>query len=173
MVYLLVHALINVLIYLEVSFNYCVTVSLTNKSSFTAAIAQVAVMDMLRFHKFTIGSAWISDFGDMSEKEHFENLLKYSPLHNVHTPENANEEYPATLVLTGDHDDRVSPLHSLKFVANLHHAVRGSKYQQNPILLRIYQKAGHGFGKPTAKRIEEATDILTFLYKSLECEQNL
>ena len=143
------------------------------KSSFTAAIAQVAVMDMLRFHKFTIGSAWISDFGDMSEKEHFENLLKYSPLHNVHTPENENEEYPATLVLTGDHDDRVSPLHSLKFVANLHHAVRGSKYQQNPILMRIYEKAGHGFGKPTAKRIEEATDILTFLYKSLECEQNL
>lgn len=135
---------------------------------FGAAIAQVGVMDMLRFHKFTIGRAWVSDYGDIEEKEHFENLFKYSPLHNVHTPKSKKEQYPATLVLTADHDDRVSPLHSLKFVAALHHAIKDSEYQKNPLLLRVYSKAGHGMGKPTAKKIEEATDILTFMYKTLK-----
>lgn len=135
---------------------------------FGAAIAQVGVMDMLRFHKFTIGRAWVSDYGDIEEKEHFENLFKYSPLHNVHTPKSEKEQYPATLVLTADHDDRVSPLHSLKFVAALHHAIKDSEYQKNPLLLRVYSKAGHGMGKPTAKKIEEATDILTFMYKTLK-----
>lgn len=140
---------------------------------FGAAIAQVGVLDMLRFHKFTIGSAWISDFGSPDEEEHFFNLLKYSPLHNVHTPSNEKEEYPATLVLTGDHDDRVSPLHSLKFIANIHHAIQQSKYQNNPIMLRCYTKTGHGFGKPVSKKIEESTDILTFLYKTLKIESQL
>lgn len=135
---------------------------------FGAAVAHVGVMDMLRFHKFTIGRAWVSDYGDIAEKEHFENLLRYSPLHNVHTPNSEKEQYPATLVLTADHDDRVSPLHSLKFMAALHHAVRDSKYQKNPLLLRVYSKAGHGMGKPTAKKIEESTDILTFIYKTLK-----
>lgn len=135
---------------------------------FGAAIAQVGVMDMLRFHKFTIGRAWVSDYGDIEEKQHFENLFKYSPLHNVHTPKSDKEQYPATLVLTADHDDRVSPLHSLKFVAALHHAIKDSKFQTNPLLLRVYSKAGHGMGKPTAKKIEEATDILTFMYKTLK-----
>lgn len=125
-------------------------------------------MDMLRFHKFTIGRAWVSDYGDIEEKEHFENLFKYSPLHNVHTPKSEKEQYPATLVLTADHDDRVSPLHSLKFVAALHHTIKDSEYQKNPLLLRVYSKAGHGMGKPTAKKIEEATDILTFMYKTLK-----
>jgi prolyl oligopeptidase len=73
-------------------------------------------------------------------------LIKYSPIHNVHTPQNANEEYPNTLILTADHDDRVSPLHSLKFAASLHYAVKDSPYQKRPILLRIYSKAGHGGG---------------------------
>lgn len=123
---------------------------------------------MLRFHKFTIGRAWVSDYGDIDEKEHFENLYKYSPLHNVHTPKSEKEQYPATLVLTADHDDRVSPLHSLKFVAALHHAIKDSEHQKNPLLLRVYSKAGHGMGKPTAKKIEEATDILTFMYKTLK-----
>jgi prolyl oligopeptidase len=109
---------------------------------FGAAIAQVGVFDMLRFHRFTIGSAWISDYGSPDEEKHFHNLIKYSPIHNVHTPENPKEEYPATLILTADHDDRVSPLHSLKFAARLHHAVRDSKFQVNPILLRVYQKSG-------------------------------
>ncbi|EDW99502.1 uncharacterized protein Dyak_GE11286 [Drosophila yakuba] len=79
-------------------------------------------------------------------------------------------EYPSTLILTADHDDRVSPLHSLKFIAALQEAVRDSKFQNNPVLLRVYQKAGHGAGKPTSKRIEEATDILTFLSKSLNVD---
>jgi prolyl oligopeptidase len=140
---------------------------------FGAAIAQVGVLDMLRFHKFTIGSAWISDFGSPDEEEHFFNLLKYSPLHNVHSPSSEKEEYPATLVLTGDHDDRVSPLHSLKFIANIHHAIQKSKYQNNPIMLRCYTKTGHGFGKPVSKKIEESTDILTFLYKTLKIESKL
>ncbi|XP_058124473.1 prolyl endopeptidase [Anopheles ziemanni] len=134
---------------------------------FGAAIAQVGVMDMLRFHKFTIGRAWVSDYGDLNEKDHFENLLRYSPLHNVRTPTTEKEQYPATLVLTADHDDRVSPLHSLKFMAALHQAVKDCEHQKNPLLLRVYSKAGHGMGKPTAKKIEEATDILTFMYKTL------
>lgn len=77
------------------------------------------------------------------------------------------EEYPSTLILTADHDDRVSPLHSLKFAAALQDAVKNSEFQRKPILLRVYSKAGHGAGTPTSKRIEEATDILTFMFKSL------
>lgn len=137
---------------------------------FGAAVSQVGVMDMLRFHKFTIGKAWASDYGNPDEKEHFENVIKFSPLHNVRTPKSEKEEYPATLILTADHDDRVSPLHSLKFAAALQEAVRKSEYQKKPILLRVYSKAGHGAGKPTAKRIEEATDILTFIYKTLKID---
>lgn len=134
---------------------------------FGAAVAQVGVLDMLRFHKFTIGHAWISDYGNPDEKEHFDNLYKFSPLHNVHSPNSTENQYPSTLILTADHDDRVSPLHSLKFAAALHHAIKGNKHQENPILLRVYKKAGHGAGKPTTKKIEEATDILTFLYRAL------
>ncbi|XP_034668692.1 prolyl endopeptidase [Drosophila subobscura] len=134
---------------------------------FAAAVAQVGVMDMLRFHIFTIGHAWCSDYGNPDEKEHFENLHGYSPLHNVHTPKETSKEYPSTLILTADHDDRVSPLHSLKFAAALQEAVRQSEFQNNPILLRVYTKAGHGAGKPTTMRIKEATDILSFYLKSL------
>ncbi|XP_067622194.1 prolyl endopeptidase isoform X2 [Eurosta solidaginis] len=134
---------------------------------FAAAVAQVGVMDMLRFHQFTIGQAWCSDYGNPSEREHFENLFKYSPLHNVHTPRKKSEEYPSTLILTADHDDRVSPLHSLKFAAALQEAVRYSSFQKNPILLRVYNKSGHGAGKPTSKKIEETADILTFIYKAI------
>lgn len=140
---------------------------------FGAAIAQVGVFDMLRFHRFTIGSAWISDFGSPDEEEHFNNLIKYSPLHNVHEPSSEKEEYPATLILTGDHDDRVSPLHSLKFVASLHHAIQDSKFQKKPVMLRVYTKSGHGFGKPVSKKIEEAADTLTFLYKTLKIDTKL
>lgn len=126
-------------------------------------------MDMLRFHKFTIGHAWMSDYGNPEEEKHFNNLMTYSPVHNVKAPETADKQYPATLIQTADHDDRVSPLHSLKFAAALHYAVKDSSLQTNPLLLRVYSKAGHGAGKPTAKKIEEATDILTFMYKSLNC----
>ncbi|KAJ6648028.1 Prolyl endopeptidase [Pseudolycoriella hygida] len=135
---------------------------------FGAAVSQVGVMDMLRFHKFTIGHAWISDYGNPDEKNHFENLIKFSPLHNVHAPRNVETQYPATLILTADHDDRVSPLHSLKFIAALHNEIDTCEHQLNPLLLRVYSKAGHGAGKPTTKKIEEATDILTFMYKALK-----
>lgn len=140
---------------------------------FGAAVAQVGVMDMLRFHKFTIGHAWISDYGNPDEKVHFENLYKFSPLHNVRSPNSTEQQYPSTLILTADHDDRVSPLHSLKFAAALHHAIKDNLYQKNPVLLRVYNKAGHGAGKPTAKKIEEATDILAFLYQALHIEATI
>ncbi|XP_031624415.1 prolyl endopeptidase-like isoform X2 [Contarinia nasturtii] len=135
---------------------------------FGAAVAQVGVMDMLRFHQFTIGHAWISDYGNPEEKVHFDNLYKFSPVHNVHSPNSTDNQYPSTLILTADHDDRVSPLHSLKFAAALQHAVKDNEFQKNPILLRVYSKAGHGGGKPTTKIIEESTDILTFLYQALQ-----
>lgn len=104
---------------------------------------------------------------------HFENLYKFSPLHNVRSPNSTENQYPATLILTADHDDRVSPLHSLKFAAALHHAIKDNQYQKNPVLLRVYSKAGHGSGKPTFKKIEEATDILTFLYQALHIEATI
>ncbi|KAH8410215.1 hypothetical protein KR009_008404 [Drosophila setifemur] len=137
---------------------------------FGAAVAQVGVMDMLRFHKFTIGHAWCSDYGSPEERQHFAYLYKYSPLHNVQIPLNPTQEYPSTLILTADHDDRVSPLHSLKFAAALQEAVRHSEYQNNPILLRVYTKAGHGGGKPTKMRINEVTDIITFFRKTLKVD---
>lgn len=140
---------------------------------FGAAILQVGVLDMLRFHRFTIGKAWASDYGDIEDPKHFKNLLNYSPLHNVKRPKKTEEQYPSTLVLTASHDDRVSPLHSLKFVAALHEALQDCEFQCNPVLLRVYSKAGHGFGKPTAKKIEEATDILTFLSKTLKLKLNV
>ena len=122
---------------------------------FKVAIAQVGVMDMLRYHLFTIGWAWATEYGRSDKKEDFANLYNYSPLHNLKKGSN----YPATLVTTADHDDRVVPAHSFKFAARLQEVNDGP----NPSLIRIDHKAGHGAGKPTGKMIEEATDIWSFV----------
>jgi prolyl oligopeptidase len=126
---------------------------------FGAALPGVGVMDMLRFHKFTIGWAWVSDYGSSDTAEEFKALLAYSPLHNL----KPGTKYPPTLVITADHDDRVVPGHSFKFAATLQAAQAGDA----PTLIRIETKAGHGAGKPTAKQIEEASDSFAFLMKSL------
>lgn len=118
----------------------------------------VGVLDMLRYHKFTIGRAWAVDYGLSENKEEFECLYKYSPLHNV-----KSTSYPATLVLTGDHDDRVVPAHSFKFAATLQENHIGN----NPVLIRIDKNAGHGAGKPTAKLIDEWADIWAFVFYNL------
>jgi prolyl oligopeptidase len=122
------------------------------------AIPTVGVLDMLRYHKFTIGWAWASDYGTSADENEFKCLIKYSPLHNV-----KEAEYPATLVTTGDHDDRVVPAHSFKFIATLQEKQKGS----NPVLVRIDTNAGHGAGKPTSKQIEEYSDIWSFVFHNL------
>jgi prolyl oligopeptidase len=122
------------------------------------AIPTVGVLDMLRFHLFTIGRAWSVDYGNSESKEEFDCLYKYSPLHNL---KKAN--YPATLILTGDHDDRVVPAHSFKFAATLQKANIGT----NPTLIRIDVNAGHGAGKPTDKQIAEFADMWSFVFFNL------
>jgi prolyl oligopeptidase len=126
---------------------------------FGAALPAVGVMDMLRFHRFTIGWAWKSDYGSSETKAGFDTLIKYSPLHNIRP----GVAYPPTLVTTADHDDRVVPAHSFKFAAALQAAQKGP----NPVLIRIETKAGHGAGKPTSKQIEERADVFAFLTKTL------
>ncbi|GAC1416055.1 MAG: prolyl oligopeptidase family serine peptidase [Candidatus Velthaea sp.] len=126
---------------------------------FGAALPAVGVMDMLRFQKFTIGWAWVSDYGSSDSPADFTNLYAYSPLHNLR----AGVAYPATLITTADHDDRVYPAHSFKFAAELQHVQAGD----NPALIRIETKAGHGAGKPTSKMIDEAADRYAFLRRVL------
>ena len=127
---------------------------------FGAALPAVGVMDMLRFQEFTIGWAWVSDYGSSKNADEFKALYAYSPLHNI----KAGTSYPPTMVTTADHDDRVWPGHSFKFAAALQAAQTGTA----PILIRIETKAGHGAGKPTAKIIEEVADRWAFLVKTLE-----
>jgi prolyl oligopeptidase len=129
---------------------------------FGAAIPQVGVLDMLRFHKFTIGWAWASDYGSSDHPEQFKALVKYSPLHNL----KAGGCYPATMITTADHDDRVVPAHSFKFAA----AAQAAQAGPAPILIRIDVKAGHGAGKPTAKQIEEVADRWGFLSRALQMD---
>jgi prolyl oligopeptidase len=127
---------------------------------FGAAVPAVGVMDMLRYHRFTIGRAWVPEYGSADDADAFHWLLAYSPLHNIRD----GTAYPATLVTTADHDDRVVPGHSFKFAATLPAAQAGPA----PVLIRIDVEAGHGAGTPTAKVIDEQTDRWTFLVRSLE-----
>ena len=127
---------------------------------FGAALPAVGVMDMLRFQEFTIGWAWVSDYGSSKNADEFKALYAYSPLHNI----KPGTSYPPTLVTTADHDDRVWPGHSFKFAATLQEAQAGPA----PILIRIETKAGHGAGKPTSKIIEEVADRWAFLVKTLD-----
>ena len=129
---------------------------------FKVAIPQVGVMDMLRYHKFTIGWAWATEYGRSDNEKDFKNLIKYSPLQNL----KPGTKYPATLVTTADHDDRVVPAHSFKFAATLQADNDGA----NPTLIRIETKAGHGAGKPTDKQIDEAADIWSFVMYNLGME---
>lgn len=126
---------------------------------FAAALPAVGVMDMLRYQKFTIGWAWTSDYGDVAIKQEFEDNYKYSPLHNI----KKGTKYPAVMVTTSDHDDRVVPAHSFKYTATLQESQSGDK----PVLIRIEVNAGHGAGKPTAKVIQEQADVYGFLVKEL------
>jgi prolyl oligopeptidase len=126
---------------------------------FGAAVPAVGVMDMLRFQKFTIGWAWASDYGSSDDPAEFKALYAYSPLHNIRP----GTKYPATLIITGDHDDRVVPAHSFKFAATLQAAQAGPK----PVLIRIETRAGHGAGKPTTMLIEESADKWAFLAREL------
>ncbi|MEG0888902.1 MAG: prolyl oligopeptidase family serine peptidase [Bacteroides sp.] len=133
---------------------------------FKVAIPQVGVMDMLRYHKFTIGWNWASDYGTSADsKEMFEYLKAYSPLHNL----KPGTKYPATMVTTADHDDRVVPAHSFKFAATLQECNDGT----NPTLIRIDSKAGHGAGKPMAKVLEEQADIYGFIMYNLDMKPSL
>lgn len=127
---------------------------------FAVAIPEVGVLDMLRYQKFTIGWAWATDYGTAEDsQEMFEYLLGYSPLHNL----KAGTTYPATLITTGDHDDRVVPAHSFKFAATLQEHHSG----HTPTLIRIDVKAGHGAGKPISKVIDAQTDVWAFVMKNL------
>ncbi len=124
---------------------------------FKVAFPKVGVMDMLRFQKFTVGWGWVNDFGSSDSLRHFKNLYAYSPVHNIRE----NVEYPATMVTTADHDDRVVPAHSFKYAATLQEKYKGN----NPTLIRIESKSGHGaVGKPISKWIEEQTDIFSFMF---------
>jgi len=126
---------------------------------FGAAVPQVGVLDMLRYHEFTIGWAWASEYGRSDKKDEFPFLYAYSPLHRL----KAGTKYPPTLVLTGDHDDRVMPAHSFKFAAALQAAQGGDA----PVLIRVETRAGHGAGKSTQYQIEEQADIYAFLVQAL------
>lgn len=129
---------------------------------YKVALPGVGVLDMLRYHKFTIGWGWAVEYGSSEKKDQFDYLIKYSPLHNLKD----SVSYPATLITTADHDDRVVPAHSFKFAATLQEKHKG----ENPVLIRIDAKAGHGAGKPTSKLIEEAADIWSFVLYNLNVE---
>lgn len=129
---------------------------------YAAGIADVGVMDMLRFDRFTIGAAWRSDYGTSTIPEEFDYLFDYSPLENVPAP--SSTPFPPTMLLTGSHDDRVSPLHSFKLIAELQHRLPNNPH---PLLLRVDNKAGHGAGKSTQAKIKEAVEKYGFVAQSI------
>jgi prolyl oligopeptidase len=131
---------------------------------YKVAFPGVGVMDMLRYHKFTVGWGWAVEYGSSDSSAYFKNLLSYSPLHNL----KERSDYPATLITTGDHDDRVVPAHSFKFAATLQHVNKGN----NPTLIRIDTKAGHGAGKPTSKIIDEQADVWSFMFYNMGVTPN-
>ena len=125
---------------------------------YQVAIPAVGVLDMLRYHQFTIGWAWASDYGTVDNSKEFDYLFAYSPLHNV-----SYEKYPATLITTAERDDRVVPAHSYKFAATLQKKQRGKA----PIVTRIDKNAGHGAGRSTQQKINEAADVLSFIFYNM------
>jgi len=128
---------------------------------YACAVSQVGVLDMLKFHKFTIGSAWVSDYGCADNANDFRYLIKYSPLHNV----KKGKQYPSLLLTTADHDDRVIPAHSFKYISEVQHQLGEETYQTNPLIVRIDVKAGHGSGKPTHMILQETADTYAFIAK--------
>jgi prolyl oligopeptidase len=122
---------------------------------FAVALPAVGVLDMLRFHKFTVGWGWVVEYGSSEDSVQFNTLLKYSPLHNL----KKGTSYPATMITTADHDDRVVPAHSFKFAA----ALQASHEGERPVLIRVDVNAGHGAGKPTSKILDEHADIWSFV----------
>ena len=129
---------------------------------FKVALPAVGVLDMLRYHKFTVGAGWAVEYGSSDEEVHFNNLIKYSPYHNL----KEGTAYPATLVMTADHDDRVVPAHSFKFAARLQEYDNGP----NPVMIRVETSAGHGAGKSTQQSIEEYTDLWSFIFYNMGIE---
>ncbi len=130
---------------------------------FRVAFPAVGVLDMLRFHKFTVGWGWVVEYGSSDKKEDFDNLIKFSPLHNIKPV-----AYPATMVTTADHDDRVVPAHSFKFISALQEKHTGA----NPVLIRIETNAGHGAGKPISKAIDEVADLYAFMFYNMGLSWN-
>ena len=132
---------------------------------FGACLPAVGVMDMLKYHTFTVGRFWTADYGSVADESEFKALHAYSPYHNL----KKGTCYPPTLITTGDHDDRVYPAHSFKFAA----AAQAAQGCANPMLIRIDVRAGHGAGKPTQKRIDEASDLQAFLVRHLDMKPDL
>jgi len=130
---------------------------------YKVALPAVGVMDMLRYHKFTVGHGWVPEYGASDDEKYFKTLLAYSPLHNL----KKGVSYPATMVRTADHDDRVVPAHSFKFAATLQEKHTGD----TPVLIRIDVDAGHGAGKPTSKIIDEQADIWSFMFFNMGIEE--
>ena len=126
---------------------------------FKVAIPQVGVMDMLRFHKFTIGWNWIAEYGSSDNPEDFKTLFAYSPIHNI----KSGLSYPATLITTADHDDRVVPAHSFKYAAAMQEKYKGS----NPVMIRIDVKSGHGASN-LKKALETTSDIYSFIFYNMK-----